>query len=210
MNLAKVEQAASGALYCQIVDACHPGTVSMNKVKWDAKHEHEFVANYKVLQQAFAKNGVQRHIDVPKLIRGKYQDNLEFLQWMKHFFDLNYNHQPYNAEERRRGASIPSSSGPKAPARRVEERREPAVRPAPKASGGSLAKELEDLRLKADTLEKERDFYFSKLRNIEVYAENYPDKSSEAIENIQKVLFATGEVEVQVEADGVRVIVLDE
>lgn len=40
-----------------------------------------------MLQAAFSKNRVQRHVDVTKLIRAKYQDNLEFCQWLKAFFD---------------------------------------------------------------------------------------------------------------------------
>lgn len=50
MNLSKVEQVATGAVYCQIIDAIYPGTVQMSKVKWNAKHEYEFIENYKVLQ----------------------------------------------------------------------------------------------------------------------------------------------------------------
>jgi len=46
------------------------------------------VGNYKLLQKAFTKNKVQRYVDVDKLIRGKYQDNLEFCQWLKAFFDM--------------------------------------------------------------------------------------------------------------------------
>lgn len=42
-------------------------------------------------------------VDVPKLVKGKYQDNLEFLQWMKRYFDLNYSGGEYNAVERRKG-----------------------------------------------------------------------------------------------------------
>jgi len=83
LNLAKVEQCASGAVYCQIIDMCHPGTVAMKKVNWMAKAEHEYIPNYKVLQAAFDRNAIEKHIDVDKLIRAKYQDNLEFLQWMK-------------------------------------------------------------------------------------------------------------------------------
>merc|ERR1719476_574814 len=86
-SLTKVEQCASGAVYCQIIDACHSGTISMKKVNWMAKADHEYVPNYKVLQAAFDKNGIQRHIDVDKLIRAKYQDNLEFLQWMKCYWE---------------------------------------------------------------------------------------------------------------------------
>ena len=51
----------------------------MSKVKWNAKHDYEFVENFKVLQQGFAKNDMKKHIDVDKLIKAKYQDNLEFL-----------------------------------------------------------------------------------------------------------------------------------
>jgi microtubule-associated protein, RP/EB family len=83
-------------------------------VNWEAKSDYEFVQNYKLLQVAFTKHGVQRHVDVDKLIRAKYQDNLvrnrwnrrmmavviaenltsglvlntqEFCQWLKAFYD---------------------------------------------------------------------------------------------------------------------------
>lgn len=53
LQLTKVEQCATGAVYCQIIDACYPGTVPMGKVRWGAKHDYEYVENYKILQQAF-------------------------------------------------------------------------------------------------------------------------------------------------------------
>ena len=46
------------------MDAIYPGTFSLAKVKWGAKFDYEFIENYKVLQNSFAKNGVKRHIDV--------------------------------------------------------------------------------------------------------------------------------------------------
>lgn len=58
-----------------------------SRVDWGAKSSHEYVANYKLLQSAFNKNKIRKHVDVDKLIRGKYQDNLEFCQWLKAFFD---------------------------------------------------------------------------------------------------------------------------
>jgi RP/EB family microtubule-associated protein len=60
------------------MDAIYPGSVALSKIKWNAKHEYEFVENYKVLQQTFAKNEIKRHIEVDKLTKAKYQDNLEF------------------------------------------------------------------------------------------------------------------------------------
>ena len=103
LNLTNVEQCATGAVHCQVIDAIYPGTVQMGKVTWGAKHEFEFVNNYKVLQAAFDKNGIQRHIDVQKLIKARRLDNLEFLQWIKKFFDMNYGGQEYDAIGRRKG-----------------------------------------------------------------------------------------------------------
>jgi RP/EB family microtubule-associated protein len=40
---------------------------------------------------------------VPKLCRAKPLDNLEFLQWIKRYFDLHYGGHEYNALERRGG-----------------------------------------------------------------------------------------------------------
>ena len=78
----------------------------MSKVNWKAKLEHEFIGNYKILQQAFTKIGVSKHIDVEKLIKGKYQDNLEFLQWMKRYFDKNYNGYIYDAVGKRNNQEL--------------------------------------------------------------------------------------------------------
>lgn len=86
LNLAKVEDTASGACACQLFDIMYPGQVPMHKVNWSAKQDFEYVANYKILQTAFTKQGIERHIDVDRLISGRYMDNLEFLQWFKAFF----------------------------------------------------------------------------------------------------------------------------
>jgi RP/EB family microtubule-associated protein len=82
-----VEETASGAVACQILDILHPGAVPMHKVNWSAKQSFEFVANYKILQTCFTKLGIDRHVDVDRLISGKYMDNLEFMQWYKAFFE---------------------------------------------------------------------------------------------------------------------------
>jgi RP/EB family microtubule-associated protein len=50
INMTKVEQMASGAAYCQMMDAIFPGTINLGKVNFMAKLPHEFVNNYKVLQ----------------------------------------------------------------------------------------------------------------------------------------------------------------
>lgn len=48
-------------------------------------------------------------IPVDKLIKGRFQDNFEFLQWFKKFFDANYDGREYDGYEAR--GCIPLGSG---------------------------------------------------------------------------------------------------
>ena len=105
-NLTKIEETCSGAIACQLCDALYgpeSRKVPMHKVKWDCKADFEYTQNYKILQDVFQKVGVNKVIPVAQLIRGKYQDNLEFMQWFKRFFELNYSGMPedYDAIKRR-------------------------------------------------------------------------------------------------------------
>ena len=79
----KIEQFGTGAAYCLILNTIYPSKL---KIKIDAKHEYEYVVNYKQLQALFDKNGITNHIPVDRLIKCKFQDNLEFLQFIKKCF----------------------------------------------------------------------------------------------------------------------------
>lgn len=108
LSLTRVEQCASGCVYLQALDNLFgpKSRVPMSKVKWGAKHEYEFVHNYKLLQAAFDAHEVNKHIEVNRLVKAKYQDNLEFLQWFKAFCDrqaaLYATDVPYDPIERRK------------------------------------------------------------------------------------------------------------
>lgn len=249
VSITKVEQCATGAVYTQILDAIYPGTFPLSKVNWGAKHEYEFVNNFKILQKAFDSNGITRHIEVQKLVKAKYQDNLEFLQWLKRYFDLNYNGEPYDAVGRRKGHDLfligsgnkPVASGAskagdvKKPAAKSKiEPSAPKKFVKPTAAAGSTAaagagasaggagsaaqkqkiQELEEqvseLKLTSDTLEKERDFYFGKLRDIEILLQSHqdqenpnPEDKTAALANlVLKILYATEDEKVEVDENG--------
>lgn len=72
---------------CQIIEYMFPGSVNLKRVNWEARSDYEYVANWKLVQEAFNRNSISRYIDVDKIVRGKYQDNLEFMQWLKAFYD---------------------------------------------------------------------------------------------------------------------------
>lgn len=68
----KIEQTCTGAAHCQILDALYPGKVPLHRVNFDANKDYEYVANYKILQSIFDSENITKHIDVPKLIKGRY------------------------------------------------------------------------------------------------------------------------------------------
>jgi RP/EB family microtubule-associated protein len=232
LSLTKIEQCATGSVYCQIIDAIYPGTFPLSKVNWNAKHEYEFVNNFKVLQKAFDKNGITRHIEVTKLVKAKYQDNLEFMQWLKRYFDLNYNGEPYDAVGRRKGQDLfyigsgnkpvkggaapggakkfnkPTGAGGVGAAKKFTK---PAAASSIGGGAGSAAQkkkitelegEIAELKLTSDTLEKERDFYFGKLRDIEVLLQAYQDQDIPVVDMLLKILYATEDEKVEVDDSG--------
>ena len=48
---------------------------------------------------------------IEKLVKGRFQDNFEFCQWFKKFFDANYDGEEYNALEMRGGIMLETGAG---------------------------------------------------------------------------------------------------
>lgn len=111
LQMTQIEQCASGAVYCQIMDLCYPDTVEMSKVNWMAKAEHEYLPNYKILQTAFDANGISKPFPVGELIRGKFRDNFEMLQWMKALWDRFGTRNAREPSKSREGKQLPSWAG---------------------------------------------------------------------------------------------------
>uniref|UniRef100_A0A8C9BHD8 Calponin-homology (CH) domain-containing protein n=1 Tax=Phocoena sinus TaxID=42100 RepID=A0A8C9BHD8_PHOSS len=57
LNLTKIEHLCSGAAYCQFMDMLFPGSIALKKVKFQAKLEHEYIQNFKILQGGFKTMG---------------------------------------------------------------------------------------------------------------------------------------------------------
>merc|ERR1719213_1048098 len=91
-----------------------PGSVAIKRVKFDTKLEHEYIQNFKLLQASFTKLNVDKALPVDRLVKGRFQDNFEFMQWYNKFFMANYDGSPYNAFEMR-GCIPLGAGGSKAP-----------------------------------------------------------------------------------------------
>ncbi|XP_026729462.1 microtubule-associated protein RP/EB family member 1 isoform X1 [Trichoplusia ni] len=223
-NFAKIEELCTGAAYCQFMDMLFPNSVPMKRIKFKTNLEHEYIQNFKILQAGFKKMGVDKVIPVDKLIKGRFQDNFEFLQWFKKFFDANYDGREYDAFDARGGITIGSGaceSGvplcgaiqvPPPKARRPVPmhhsgigKANSTVRSPPvnlsrinqSAKGDSkvideLNHQINELKATVDGLEKERDFYFGKLRDIEVICQEMEEQQNAPIvQKILDILYAT-------------------
>ena len=248
-KIQKVEQCASGAIYYQIMDAAHPNIVPMHKVSFAARAEHEYVQNYKVLQTVFDKLRIAKNIEVEKLCKARPLDNLEFLQWMKRYFDVTVGEatEGYDPVQRRMGCkgggaqtslsistttTSTSSSSVAVCSKKHQTTTTMAKRQqnqhhgrdidstitsttttkhsnqnsydtlahnntrknaevAAAAAAAAMREDLASLRLEVEKAEREREFYFEKLQDIEFICQR-PEFENEVLAKcIEKILYLT-------------------
>ncbi|XP_037715168.1 microtubule-associated protein RP/EB family member 1 isoform X6 [Drosophila subpulchrella] len=244
-QFSKIEELCTGAAYCQFMDMLFPNSVPVKRVKFRTNLEHEYIQNFKILQAGFKKMSVDKIIPIDKLIKGRFQDNFEFLQWFKKFFDANYDGRDYDASAVREGAPMGFGSGagkalpgtaaggvhnsyrraPTATTRptttttvkptvsKVLPRTNNAAPPSRITAGANstgtvkkndagnsvnnqqieeMSNQVMDMRINLEGLEKERDFYFSKLRDIEILCQEADDgEQHPLIQKIMDILYAT-------------------
>jgi len=208
LDYTKVEQMCSGAAYCQMIHMLWPEKLPMKKVKFESqKLEHVYIANWKVLQEAFKRLHIEKDVPIQRLVKGRFQDNFEFLQWFYKFFTINDSgdHDNYDAQAVR-GGDVGSAPTPIAkPAARKPVAKKAAPSAAAVGGGGGVKKgasnadvrrlegEMNELSLTVEGLEKERDFYFQKLRDIEVICQEHESEEvfRDFTEKIVAILYAT-------------------
>ncbi|GMS99854.1 hypothetical protein PENTCL1PPCAC_22029 [Pristionchus entomophagus] len=224
-SLTKIEEMSTGAAYCQMTDLLFPAGINLKKVKWNSRSEVDWINNWKILQTAWKSLGIDKPVPVERLLRAKFQENFEFLQWFKKFFDANYDGHEYDAVGARGGEAFPS--GGKAPASRPAAAAavtrpaasrpaaapaaaaRPAARPAaaaalaaPAAANGAAVKALEErveyLTEALASAEKERDYYYTVLQKVEGFC---MEKAGNAdIDTALKIIYAGAE---EAEEEGV-------
>uniref|UniRef100_A0A1I7V315 EB1 C-terminal domain-containing protein n=1 Tax=Caenorhabditis tropicalis TaxID=1561998 RepID=A0A1I7V315_9PELO len=245
-HFTKIEQLHTGAGYCLFTDFLFPDSIQLKKSNG--------TTTWKNL-------GVEKVIPVDKLIKGKFQDNFEFLQWFKKLFDANYDGHEYDPLSARNGEGLPTADGPagatkapvasRMPARTTPQKPvttmrtsaavPPAARPTPSrpvaraapattaaapskpaastaapirssstvaaappgvdmATFNKLKEELDEVTRQLTesdnviaSLEKERDFYFSKLRTIEVICQDNESIGNVEVSRVLEVLYETEE-----------------
>lgn len=246
LNYRKIEECGTGAAYCQIMDSIYED-IPMHRVKFNATAEYEFQTNYKILQSCLTKHNIEKPVYVEKLIRCRFQDNLEFLQWLKKYWVQNKDESQYDPESRRKYRSISTGANTLSGSINVTKRKTSGLSGSSLSSGGSndsnsnnnnvtvsrttygvnrrvsneqvlglqaelsqahgkmtsLNKEIGTYKEAMSIMERERDFYFSKLRDIEILVQSTQDLIKEGVYNtggndlskvlnkVQQILYAT-------------------
>ncbi|CUS11134.1 unnamed protein product [Tuber aestivum] len=209
LNITRVEQCGTGAALCQVFDSIS-GDVPMQKVKFNVNTEYAYLQNFKILTSVFSSKGIDRPIPVERLVKCKFQDNLEFLQWTKKYWDQYYPGGDYDALSRRKGAGSvggnpPPTSRANASSAAVKRGTTPTVgggartrTPLGGANTAALQQENNMLKENVAGLERERDFYFSKLRDIELLIQQaveldpkIDEEEDGLIKHIQATLYST-------------------
>ncbi|KAL1964107.1 hypothetical protein VTN77DRAFT_7525 [Rasamsonia byssochlamydoides] len=212
LNITKVEQCGTGAAFCQVFDSIFMD-VPMSRVKFNVNTEYAYIQNFKILQNVFTKHQIDRPVPVEQLVKCRMQDNLEFLQWTKKFWDQHYPGGEYDAVGRRKGSGAPpaTTAAPPRVASSTGARRGgttptgAAARPrvaagAASANVAALQQEIAQQKEAIAGLEKERDFYFAKLRDIELLLQSAVEADPELekdedslVKHIQGILYSTEE-----------------
>ncbi|XP_030557945.1 microtubule-associated protein RP/EB family member 1 [Drosophila novamexicana] len=149
----KIEEMASGVAYCQMMEMIFPNCINLKRVKMSAKLEHEFFHNMKLFQGALTRVKLDKTVPLDRLIKGRFQDNFEFLQWFKKFFD----------------SQAPGLENIKSAANAVQPKPiKPRAMMKEEPSNDFLESQIDDLNTKiANTIEI-RDQAYEKLRKIEI------------------------------------------
>ncbi|KAL7736853.1 hypothetical protein ACLKA6_015687 [Drosophila palustris] len=149
----KIEELCSGVAYCQMMEMIFPNCINIKRVKMSAKLEHECFHNMKLFQGALTRLKLDKTIPVDRLIKGRFQDNFEFLQWFKKFFD----------------SQAPGLENIKSAANAVQPKPIKPRAMIPKdESSCDLRATIEELNQKTIDVMDKRDRAYEKLRQIEV------------------------------------------
>lgn len=73
---------ADGVGYCQIIDACHPGSINLARLNFNAKYEGDCSRNLKVLNETLTRLNIKEVFTFDKMAKGNFLDNMHFLQWL--------------------------------------------------------------------------------------------------------------------------------
>eukprot|EP00301_Raphidiophrys_heterophryoidea_P003056 c11396_g2_i3.p1 GENE.c11396_g2_i3~~c11396_g2_i3.p1 ORF type:complete len:132 (-),score=33.04 c11396_g2_i3:51-446(-) len=107
VNITSVQHLGTGAMYVQIIDSLFPGQVDMDKVDWMAENQYDSLKNLKVLQTSMARFNINPPpTDFEALAKGNITENLEFLRFLKEYWDGHFITENYDPVARSQSRDV--------------------------------------------------------------------------------------------------------
>ncbi|XP_016972857.1 uncharacterized protein LOC108040111 [Drosophila rhopaloa] len=88
-NVKCLEDLGNGAEYCMLLHKLRPSCINLKKVTIYKKSRTYGMDNMTLIRNALLDAGVNKKMELDRLAKRGYRENLEFAQWFKAFYDFN-------------------------------------------------------------------------------------------------------------------------
>lgn len=206
LKLTDIEAFASGALFCQLLDLMYEGNVPLHKVKWQTEQKSDFLANFDILNQSFQKYRIKKEYSQEALLSGDSTALFDLLYWFKISGMAQRNlGENYDAVGRREGQDFGTSFVEKLKSRNAGLEAVGSTQITNELSSANPSRQpgalntstLDSSTIKKlasyDLLKSERDFYYSKIRDIDQVLDTSKETSSVSslIQTLKDIIYMT-------------------
>eukprot|EP01029_Cantina_marsupialis_P018732 TRINITY_DN431472_c4_g1_i1.p1 TRINITY_DN431472_c4_g1~~TRINITY_DN431472_c4_g1_i1.p1 ORF type:complete len:335 (+),score=84.05 TRINITY_DN431472_c4_g1_i1:99-1103(+) len=110
-DVSKVEQLCNGVAFAQIIGALYPNKVPLHKLTLSARYETDCIANLRILERSIKGLSLGKEIDIHRMAKGNFQENMECLQWCYALYEKKGSPQNYNGYQARENAFRKAKKG---------------------------------------------------------------------------------------------------
>ncbi|CAL8468842.1 g8383 [Coccomyxa elongata] len=117
LELHRLDQLQSGAVYLLILDAFHANIIPLSKISLGARYEYEFVYNYRLLKSTFERLNIVKFVDRQRLLSSP-EPHEHLLSWFhQRYIDVSVraSYDPVKQRQNTQGGDIKSIPVPVKP-----------------------------------------------------------------------------------------------
>jgi len=196
----RIESLSDGVAYAQILDMLHPRTIPLSRIVFLPRSIEDNAKNLRMVADALNKIKAKKPLDISKLSQGKFAEHMDLVQWMYSYFQKNQSlvKGKYSAYTKRLEAYkrqkkippektnfevvmsehlIPNDPDLETQDSSIHEQRLNQLKDLVSSLEQELTNQVSNYKLLQEDIqqvEEERNFYFQKLRQIEIISESNP------------------------------------
>lgn len=186
IDVPTVEDCCTGVPYLKVFARLYPDCINLQRVKYHAKTNWDCLHNLRILQNALGNIGIKKEIQIDSLAKRSPQANLEFLQWIKTYYDNKVFGKENCVQPRR--SSTTSVRRSNSSAANLKNRDSSSGYLIARNSQSILIERTRKLEQELKDVESELTFFWGKLRKLEQMAQE-PNRSELSCQEVLDVLY---------------------